>query len=130
VVDTASQFAPASLAALDATDTLLLVGAPDVPTVKSLRIALETLELLGLGGLDIRVVLNRAGADVGLEGAEIERVLRRVIAFEVPSDIAVPISLNHGSPVVLDAPDSAAGAALRSMASALVTPSGDGSIPQ
>ena len=46
VIDTSSQFAPATLLAIDHTDTLLLVGASDVPTIKSLKIALETLELL------------------------------------------------------------------------------------
>ena len=130
VIDTASQFAPASLAALDATDTLLLVGAPDLPTVKSLKIAMETLQLLGLGRLDLRVLMNRADTEVDLGGDQIERTLRRPIAFEVPSDIAVPMSLNHACPVVLDAAQSSAAVALRKVAGSLVTPSGDGRIPQ
>ena len=46
VIDTSSQFAPATLLAIDHTDSLVLVGASDVPTIKSLKIALETLELL------------------------------------------------------------------------------------
>ena len=42
---TSSSFSPATLLAIDHTDTLVLVGASDVPTIKSLKIALETLDL-------------------------------------------------------------------------------------
>ena len=50
VIDTSSLFSPATLLAIDNTDTLILVGASDVPTIKSLKIALETLDLLELVG--------------------------------------------------------------------------------
>src|SRR5262249_3968574 len=101
-----------------------------LPTVKSLKIALETVQLLDMGDLDVRVLVNRAHTDVGLDDGDIERTLRRPISFAVPSDIAVPVSLNHGTPVVLDAPTSPPPLALLDVARALVTPSGDGRIPQ
>ena len=106
MIDTSSQFAPATLLAVDNTDTLMLVGASDVPTIKSLKIALETLELLEVDQLDVRILMNRSGAKVGLEDRDVERTLRREITYTLPSDKAVPVSVNRGQPVILDNPRS------------------------
>ena len=121
VVDTSSQFAPATLLAIDHTDTLLLVGASDVPTIKSLKIALETLELLEVKLADVRIVMNRSGAKVGLEDKDVERTLKRQITYTLPSDKAVVVSVNHGQPVVLDAPKSRAARALQEIARTLMS---------
>jgi pilus assembly protein CpaE len=120
VIDAASAFSPTTLLALDHTDTLLLVGAPDVPAVRSVRIALETLELLELDLPDVRIVMNRAGADVGLDTADIEATLRREIAYALPSDRAVPLSVNRGRAVVADDPRSKAARSLMSVSRSLV----------
>jgi pilus assembly protein CpaE len=120
VIDCAASFSPTSLLALDHTDTLLLVGAPDVPAVRSVRMALETLGLLELDLDDVRIVMNRADAEVGLEAAAIETALGREIAYTLPSDRAVPLSVNRGRPVVADDPRSRAGRALDEIARSLV----------
>src|SRR4051794_18944077 len=119
VIDTGSQFSPATLLAIDHTDTLLLVGASDVPTIKSLKIALETLELLEMSVTDVRIVMNRSGAKVGLEDRDVERTLRRQITYTIASDKAIPISVNRGAPVVLDSPKSRVSRSLQDMADAL-----------
>jgi pilus assembly protein CpaE len=120
VIDSASSFSPTTLMALDHTDTLILVGAPDVPAVRSVRIALETLALLELDLADVRILMNRAGADVGLEGHDIEVALRQEIAYAVPSDRAVPLSVNRGRPVVSDDPGSPAARSLAEVSRSLV----------
>jgi pilus assembly protein CpaE len=120
VIDTSSQFAQATLLAVDHTDTLLLVGASDVPTIKSLKIALETLELLEMKLADVRIVMNRSGAKVGLEDRDVERTLKRQITFTLPSDKAVVVSVNHGRPVVLDAPKSRVARSMVEMAASLM----------
>ena len=119
IIDTSSQFSPATLLAIDNTDTLVLVGASDVPTIKSLKIALETLELLEVDLHDVRIVMNRSGAKVGLEDRDVERTLRREITYTLPSDKAVPISVNRGQPVVLDNPRSRVARSLVDMARSL-----------
>ena len=119
VIDTSSQFAPATLLAIDHTDSLLLVGASDVPTIKSLKIALETLDLLEMPLSDVRIVMNRSGARVGLDDRDVERTLRRDITYTLPSDKATPISVNRGQPVVIDAPKSRVARALFDMARSL-----------
>jgi len=121
VIDTGSQFSPATLLAIDHTDTLLLVGASDVPTIKSLKIALETLELLEMKVKDVRIVMNRSGAKVGLEDRDVERTLRREITYTIASDKAIPISVNRGQPVVIDSPKSRVARSLQEMAGALAT---------
>jgi pilus assembly protein CpaE len=119
VIDTSSQFSPATLLAIDNTDTLVLVGASDVPTIKSLKIALETLELLEVNLVDVRIVMNRSGAKVGLEDRDVERTLRREITYTLPSDKAIPISVNRGQPVLLDNPRSRVARSLADMARSL-----------
>jgi len=120
VIDAAAAFSPTTLLALDHTDTLLLVGAPDLPAVRSVRIALETLDLLGLDLPDVRIVMNRAGADVGLESADIEATLRHEIAYALPSDRAVPLSVNRGRAVVADDPRSRVARSLLGVSRSLV----------
>jgi pilus assembly protein CpaE len=119
VIDTSSLFSPATLLAIDNTDTLILVGASDVPTIKSLKIALETLDLLELSVKDIRIVMNRSGAKVGLEDRDVERTLRREITYTISSDKAIPVSVNRGQPVVIDAPKSRVARSLFDMAASL-----------
>ncbi len=119
MIDTSSQFAPATLLAIDNTDTLILVGASDVPTIKSLKIALETLELLEVNQLDVRILMNRSGAKVGLEDRDVERTLRRDITYTLPSDKAVPVSVNRGQPVIVDNPRSRVARSLQEIARSL-----------
>jgi pilus assembly protein CpaE len=92
-----------------------------VPTIKSLKIALETLELLEVKLADVRIVMNRSGAKVGLEDKDVERTLKRQITYTLPSDKAVVVSVNHGQPVVLDAPKSRAARALQEIARTLMS---------
>jgi pilus assembly protein CpaE len=120
VIDASSAFSPTTLLALDHTDTLLLVGAPDVAAVRSVRIALETLDLLELDLPDVRIVMNRAGADVGLASADIEATLRHQIAYALPSDRAVPLSVNRGRAVVADDPTSGAARSLLGVSRSLL----------
>jgi pilus assembly protein CpaE len=102
VVDTSPFFHGAMLATLDRTDELFLLCALDVPTIKNVKLALQTLELLSFPRDRIRLVLNRANSKVGMKPADVEDALGTKIAYHVPSDRAVPIGVNRGKPVVLD----------------------------
>ncbi|MGH2995365.1 MAG: AAA family ATPase [Gaiellaceae bacterium] len=119
VVDTSPFFHGPMLATLDRTDELLLVCGLDVPTLKNVRLALQTLELLAFPQNRIRVVLNRANTKVGMKRSEVEGALDVKVRFEVPSDRAVPIAVNRGNPAVLAESGSDFAKAVRSMAKAL-----------
>jgi pilus assembly protein CpaE len=119
VVDTSPFFHGPMLATLDRTDELLLVCGLDVPTLKNVRLALQTLELLAFPQNRIRVVLNRANSKVGMKRGEVEGALAVKIRFEVPSDRAVPIAVNRGNPAVLAESGADFSKAIREMAKGL-----------
>ena len=120
VVDTSPFFHGPMLATLDRTDELMLVCSLDVPTLKNVRLALQTLELLSFPQERIRLVLNRANSKVGMKPGEVEGALEVKVRFEVPSDRAVPIAVNRGNPAVLSDPKADFSRAVREMAKALV----------
>jgi pilus assembly protein CpaE len=120
VVDTSPFFHGPMLATLDQTDDLLLVCGLDVPTIKNVRLSMQTLQLLSFPPERVRVVLNRANSNVGMKKGEVEAALEAKIRFEVPSDRAVPLAVNRSNPAVLSDPKSDFGRALREMAKTLL----------
>jgi pilus assembly protein CpaE len=116
VVDTSPFFHGPMLATLDRTDELLLVCGMDVPTVKNVRLALQTLDLLSFPHERIRVVLNRANSNVGIKQREVENALDRKVRFELPSDRAATVAVNRGNPVVLSDPGADFARAMRKLA--------------
>ena len=120
VVDTSPFFHGPMLATLDRTDELLLVCGLDVPTLKNVRLALQTLELLAFPTNRIRLVLNRANTKVGMKRSEVEGALDAKVRFEIPSDRAVPISVNRGTPAVLAESGADYSKAVREMAKGLL----------
>jgi pilus assembly protein CpaE len=123
VVDTSPFFHGPMLATLDLTDELLLLCGLDVPTIKNVRLALQTLELLSFPEDRIRVVLNRSNSKVGMKPGEVEGALDVKVRFEVPSDRAVPISVNRGNPAVLADGKGDFARAVRAMTAQLVVES-------
>jgi pilus assembly protein CpaE len=120
VVDTSPFFHGPMLATLDRTDELLVICGLDVPTLKNVRLALQTLELLAFPTSRIRFVLNRANTKVGLSKREVETALKVTIDTEVPSDRSVPISVNQGNPAVLAQPTSEFSRAMVGLAKTLI----------
>jgi pilus assembly protein CpaE len=120
IVDTSPFFHGPMLSTLDRTDELLMLCGLDVPTLKNVRLALQTLELLSFPTSRIKFVLNRANTKVGLSKREVESALKVTIDAEVPSDRAVPICVNQGNPAVLAQPSSDFSKALVALARTLV----------
>jgi pilus assembly protein CpaE len=106
VVDTSPFFHGAMLATLDRTDQLIILCGLDVPTLKNVRLALQTLELLSFPGSRIEYVMNRSSANVGLKTREVEDGLKVKVGHELPMDRNVQVCVNRGEPVVLADPRS------------------------
>src|SRR4051812_29705251 len=106
VVDTSPFFHGAVLATLDRTDQLLILCGLDVPTLKNVRLALQTLELLSFPAARIEYVMNRASANVGLKTREVEDGLKVKIGTELPMDRTVQLCVNRGEPAALAEPRS------------------------
>ena len=121
VVDTSPFFHGPMLATLDRTDELLVICGLDVPTLKNVRLAMQTLELLSFPTSRIRFVLNRANTKVGLSKREVETALKVEITVEIPSDRGVPISVNQGNPAVLADPGCEFSKAMTALSRSLVS---------
>ena len=116
VIDTPPAFDDQVLAALDISDVIALVATPDVPALKNLKIAIETLSELGYPADRLRLVLNRADAKVGITHAEVERTARMHCSAQIPSSRDVPSSINRGVPIVQDDPRHPVSQAIRQFA--------------
>ena len=116
IVDTPAEFSPHVLAALDSSDHHVLLATPEVPTLKSLRLTLDTLDMLSYRGVSRSIVLNRCDSRVGLAGDDVERLLKSPIACWIPSSWDVPASINGGVPLVAAQPGHAVSVAIRRFA--------------
>ncbi|HWG55149.1 MAG TPA: AAA family ATPase [Gaiellaceae bacterium] len=120
VVDTSPFFHGPMLATLDRTDELLMVCGLDVPTLKNVRLSMQTLELLSFPSQRIRFLLNRANSKVGMKKKEVEGALDVKIRYEVPSDRAVPLGVNRATPPAIGDPGSDFARAIRDVAKSLL----------
>jgi pilus assembly protein CpaE len=124
VVDTATQFDESTLALVEAADDVVLVGTMDIPSVKNLKIGIQALDLVGIAGPKLHLVLNRANTQVKLDVREIEHVLGMRAEFPIPNDVAVPISVNQGVPVIDKEPRAAVTRAIEHLAVSLMVDGG------
>ena len=122
VVDTSPFFHGPMLATLDRTDELLVLCGLDVPTLKNVKLAQHTLDLLSFPASRVRFILNRSNSKVGMKQSEVESALGVKIAFEMPSDRAVPLAVNRGTPAVLAEAGCDFSRAVRSIAKGLLEP--------
>jgi pilus assembly protein CpaE len=122
IVDLPSVFNDYVLALIEAADEVLMIGSMDIPSIKNLKIGMQTLDLNAIAGAKIRLVLNHANTKVKLDVKEIERVLGLSANFAVPDDLAVPISVNAGVPVLTNDPKAPVSRALDRIAEALLGP--------
>jgi pilus assembly protein CpaE len=116
VIDTSSAFSEQMLAVLDATHHYVLVGTPELPALKNLRVALDMFELLDYRSAARSIVLNRSDSKVGLSTVEVEQIVRVPIVGFVPSSRDVPISANQGVPLAVSHPQHPVSVAIRELA--------------
>ncbi|HVA31382.1 MAG TPA: AAA family ATPase [Gaiellaceae bacterium] len=122
VVDTSPFFHGPMLATLDRTDELLVLCGLDVPTLKNVRLALQTLEMLSFPASRIRYIMNRANANVGLSTREVEAGLKVKVGSELPMERAVQVCVNRGEAVVLSEPRSDFAKAIAALAKQVAPP--------
>ena len=123
VVDTAPAFDEYVLQALDETDDLLLVTTLDIPTLKNVKVAVETLDLLNFPKSKRRLVLNRADDKVGLTADKVESTLGMTITTSVPTSSQVAHATNAGEPITSAQPKHAVSQAIKTLGRTLAAPS-------
>ena len=116
VIDTQSGMNDVTLAVIEHSDDTLMVASTDVPNIKDTKIGLQTLHRLGVDASKLTLVLNRANSKVHLNISEVEHTLGMKADCQIPSSLVVPLSVNRGIPVVLDAPKSEVAGAFAQLA--------------
>lgn len=120
IVDTSPAFDEHVLQAFDETEDLLLVATLDVPTLKNVKIAAETLDLLNFPKARRRLVLNRADDKVGLSPDKVESTLDMKIQASIPTSPEVANATNSGEPIMSSNPKHVVSQAVDQLASLLV----------
>ena len=116
IVDTAPGLDAFALAAFAESDLTYVVTSLDLPAVKDAKLMLNALSEKARSNNDnIRVVLNRADSKVAFPPDEVSRALGRGSVVELPSDVAVPRSINNGVVVAVESPKSRVGKSLSLM---------------
>ncbi len=119
VIDTAPAFDEQTLTALDETDDLVMVATLDVPTLKNVKVALETLDMLGVALGHRHLLLNRADDAVGIGAEKVEAILGMPITAQIATSIDIAAATNAGRPIVASSPDHPSSRAVRAMAATL-----------
>jgi pilus assembly protein CpaE len=129
VVDTAPNFDEQTLTALDEVDECVIVATLDVPTLKNVKVALETMDALSIAMDSRHLLLNRADEAVGITAAKVETILGMEIAANIASSIDIAASTNAGKPIVISQPDHPASKILREFANTLAAEPDDPTAP-
>ena len=94
------------LSILDMSDTILTIMTLEMSAIKDVRLFLEVTEILDYPKEKIALILNRADSKHGLKAENIEGTIGHPIAGTLcSSGAALTLSINRGTPLVIDAPD-------------------------
>jgi pilus assembly protein CpaE len=106
LIDVETRLDDMTLHVLDAADVVLVVMTPDLPSLKDVRLLLETTVNLGWPSDKIKLVLNRAGAATGINLHGVESALERPIEYLIVNEYRTAISaVNTGAPFISTKPN-------------------------
>jgi pilus assembly protein CpaE len=117
IIDTPPGFTPEVIASIDSATDVCMVGMLDALSLKNTKLGLETLDLMGVDGDKIKLLLNRADSRVGISKEDVISIVGRPPDVFVPSDRDIPVALNEGLPIVLANERSEAAKAFHGLAS-------------
>ncbi|MDQ6806295.1 MAG: AAA family ATPase [Actinomycetota bacterium] len=109
VFDTPPSFSPEVISAIDSSTDALVVVMRDTLSLKNSKLGLETLERMEYDRRRVKVLLNRANTNVGIERDDVLAILGRDVDFQLPSDREITRSINQGVPIALNRGSEAAG---------------------
>jgi pilus assembly protein CpaE len=102
VVDTSSALTDITLAAIDASDILVLLTTQDIPSLKNSRLFLDLTDMLGIERRRILFAMNRFDKRIGITPERVSDNFKQEIVAVIPLDErAVVPSVNRGLPLML-----------------------------
>ena len=99
VVDTPPSFAPEVISCVDSSSDVLVVAMRDTLSLKNTKLGLETLERMEYDRRRVKILLNRANTNVGIEREDVLAILGRDVDILVPSHRDITRSVNQGEPI-------------------------------
>ena len=100
VVDTPHDFSDIAIKALDASEHILFVMAPEMGSLRAALCALRTYETLGYPPEKVVIVLNHISPVSGLKNSQIEKAIGRKVDVDLPYTLEVNQAINLGEPFV------------------------------
>ena len=117
ILDTNPSFRNEVLSALDGSDEIIFIVAPDFLTLKNVTLGLSVMASLNYQADQLVLVLNRAQSVSSIKLSDVERGLQRKIDIEIPSDGEVVVSsINRGTPFVVTHPTTGVAKAIAQLA--------------
>src|SRR5207302_10284188 len=84
VVDTPSALTEVVLAAFDLSDVLYTMATLDLPSVRNMSVFLGTLERLKISSENVKLILNKAETDVGIDVDQVTRLFPQGFTSVLP----------------------------------------------
>lgn len=104
IVDTPPALAETVLVAFDMSDLLYVMATLDLPSVRNMSVFLSTLERLKVPTENVRLVLNKAESDVGIDIEQVTKLFPQGFESVLPYAKEVSRSINLGMPVMAASP--------------------------
>jgi CheY-like chemotaxis protein/MinD-like ATPase involved in chromosome partitioning or flagellar assembly len=117
VIDMAHDFSNFTINMLTNTNTILLMLAPEMASIRAAVSTLQIYDKLGFSPEKVLLVLNNTFMQPGIKQAQIEKVLKRPIRYTIPH---IPNefvrAINFGEPLVTKLPESPASEVIEEIA--------------
>ena len=106
IIDTSHDFSDMTIQMLSMSDTILLVMAPEMASLRTTVSAMEIYDRLGIPLDKVKIALNNNSSNPAIKQAQLEKVLKRPIDFVLPFEAGeVNRAINFGQPFILSNPD-------------------------
>ncbi|HJR24459.1 MAG TPA: hypothetical protein VJ804_03235, partial [Acidimicrobiales bacterium] len=92
------------LVAFDMSDMLYTMATLDLPSVRNMSVFLSTLERLKVPTENVRLILNKAESDVGIDIDQVTKLFPQGFEAVLPYAKEVSRSINLGMPVMAASP--------------------------
>jgi pilus assembly protein CpaE len=104
IVDTPPALAETVLVAFDMSDMLYVMATLDLPSVRNMSVFLSTLDRLKVPTEHVRLILNKAETDVGIDVEQVTKLFPQGFESVLPYAKEVSRSINLGMPVMAASP--------------------------
>jgi pilus assembly protein CpaE len=104
IVDTPPALAETVLVAFDMSDMLWVMATLDLPSVRNMSVFLSTLDKLKVPTEHVRLILNKAETDVGIDIEQVTKLFPQGFESVLPYAKEVSRSINLGMPVMAASP--------------------------